>query len=831
VATNIDGGKVLFPENWYIKMPIHYDYSLNMELPQYNPLNPDVKLKDDLKTYETQAERDSIRHMTTNMIQRQNVNIMNVRKERNLNKPVKFRPWDVENLDFSYSYSETKKRDVDIEFDNEYIHEGQIGYTFNHNPKNYRPLSKAKWLKSKWLQIIRDINFTPMPKSLIIRTSLNRSLNTFKYRPKSQGNIIIDTSFVKNFDWSRNYAFNWDLTQGLKFEYQAQASARIDEPQGLIDTKRERDSLWTSFGNGGRTTLFNQRVNITYMLPLNKIPIFNWLTANAGYTGTYNYAASALSLAYLGNTISNSNTINGTATLNFVTLYNNIPYLKKVNQGVSRSAQKKPPAPAPKSAVKPPESETKPDTKAKQAQDSLKEKRAAIGRFILNGTVRFLMMVRNASITYTEGHGSTLPGYIHEPDLFGINFKSGSPGFLYVFGGQPNIRQLAANGDWLTKDTLLNTAYQERMQRNISLRASVEPFKDVRIDVTATQNRTKDFTEYFRADAAGMLHHYSPQFNGTYTTSYIALGSFFRNGTDLFKELSASRAKLAARLAKENSNSTGQTDPTTGYPDGYGGVQQDVLVAAFLATYGHQDVDKINVSTPFLKIPLPNWRFSYNGLTKLKGVNKFFQSLTLNHSYNCTYTVGNYTSDLNYNEKNGKPSARNNLGNFIPTYVIGQVSINEQFGPLVGFEMTLKNSLMIKVDYKMSRNLALSFVNNQITETSSKELVVRAGYSFKNLKIGFVFSGMRRQITSDLNLTAGFGIRDNKTTLRKVDEFDQVVSSGQLAVTIDFSADYQISQMVGLRLYYNHAINRPHIQSYNNSNLDCGISVRLMLSQ
>jgi cell surface protein SprA len=256
-----------------------------------------------------------------------------------------------------------------------------------------------------------------------------------------------------------------------------------------------------------------------------------------------------------------------------------------------------------------------------------------------------------------------------------------------------------------------------------------------------------------------------------------------------------------------------------------------VLVAAFLATYGHRDVDKINVSTPFLKIPLPNWRLSYNGLTKLKGVNKFFQSLTLNHSYNCTYTVGNYTSDLNYGERNGKPSARNNLGNFISTYVIGQISINEQFGPLVGFEMTMKNSLMIKVDYKMSRNLALSFVNNQVTETSYKDLVVRAGYSFKNLKIGFVFSGMKRQIVSDLNLSAGFSIRDNKTTLRKVDEFNQVVSSGQLTVNIDFSADYQISQMVGLRLYYNHAINRPYIQSYNNSNLDCGISVRLMLSQ
>ena len=43
IAANLDGGKILFPEKWNIKIPVHYDYSLGIEQPEYNPLNPDVR--------------------------------------------------------------------------------------------------------------------------------------------------------------------------------------------------------------------------------------------------------------------------------------------------------------------------------------------------------------------------------------------------------------------------------------------------------------------------------------------------------------------------------------------------------------------------------------------------------------------------------------------------------------------------------------------------------------------------------------------------------------------------------------------------------------------
>lgn len=839
LATNIDGGKILFPERWNVKIPIHYDYSVNVNMPEYNPLNPDVKLKDDLDTYETKQERDSIKKMTTAFVQRQNVNLMNVRKERNLDKPLKIRPWDVENLDLSYSYSEIKSRDVDVEFDNTFRHEGQIGYTFNHNPKNYRPLSTVKAFKSNWLQLLRDVNFYLLPKNFTFRTSVIRELNEFKLRPKSVGNIIIDTSYVKNFDWTRNYNLMWDITQALKFDYSAQASARIDEPQGLIDTRAKKDSVWRSFGRGGRTTNFVQRFNASYQIPINKIPVFNWITANVRYSGTYTFIASPLSLAHLGNTIQNSNTMQGSGNINFITLYNNVPYLKKVNQGPNRNQRR--PAANQRRAESKPEEEEEDENGKKKKKD---ENSVNVGKVILDGTVRFLMLVRNASVSYSEGNGTILPGYLHTPKLLGLS--KGAPGFLFVFGGQPKdyneFRINAAQNNWLTEDSLMNSAFQTNKNTSLNLRATLEPFRDFRIDVTAVRNKNTSYTDYFRVvkdeNGENTISTFSRKTSGNFSMSFVGLSTFFADGDAIFADFLSYRNQLAHRIAAENPNSQGTHPDDAAFPDGYSGVQQEVLLASFLSAYGGTDPDKVNISSPFPKIPLPNWRVNYNGLTKIPAMKKFFQNFSLLHGYISSYNIGNYTTNIKYAEIDGHSVEKNELGNFIPREEISQVSISEQFSPLIGFDMTLTNSLLIKVEYKKRRDVSLSFTNNQITEVSSDEVVVSAGYRFKDLKIGFVFSGMKRQVVSDLNITAGFGFRDNKTILRKILESqtkDQSqVTAGLKSFTINFAADYQISSMVGLRLFYDQVINRPHVagaNQYDNMNFECGLSVRLMLTQ
>jgi len=816
-ATNIDGGKVLFPQNWNIKIPIHYDFSMQGEIPEYNPLNPDVKLKEDLRIYDSKSERDSIRKITNQIVKRNNLNLTNVRKERNFNKPLKIRPWDIENLDFSYAYSEVVRTDVDMEFDNQKRHEGEIGYTFNHNPKNYK-VGQKKGLKSPWLQIIRDLNITPVPRSFTIRTSIVRDFNEFKYRPKSQGNIIMDTSYVKTFDWMRNYSLQWDITTSLKFSYNANAGARLDEPQGMIDTREKKDSVWRSFGAGGRMNTFDQRFDLTYQIPINKIPIFNWLTANFRYSGQYRYTGAPLSLVNLGHTIDNSNQIQLSGQVNMVTLYNNIPYLKKIN---SPTQQQRRPATA-KPAEEP--------KKKKSEKDSLKTG-PNYGKIIGDGTLRFLMMIRNVNLNWSQGKGSVLPGYMHAPNLFGINFATNSPGFLYVFGGQPDIRQMAIDGSWITKDTFLNTAYQERFNQTINLRARLEPFKDFGIDVVANRTYTSNMTAYFRADENGALQNFSPMTTGNFNITYVGLGTLFKKGDDIFDAFREVRIDIANRIAEGNINSQGED--SLRFPKGYSALSQEVLMYSFMATYMGRNAEKMKIDKPFITVPLPNWQLRYNGLTKIKVMAKVFQNFSVNHNYTCTYSIGNYQSNILFEaDPLGNPKKYDALENFIPEYNISQISMVENFRPLIGFDMTLTNSFMVKVDYNKGRNLSLSFANNQITEMSTNEFSISAGYRFKDLKLGISFAGAKRQIVSDLNIILGFSVRDNTTTLRKIAEDINQISSGMLNFTINASAEYQISAMVGLRLYYNHVLNKPYISTqYQNSNVEAGISVRLMLTQ
>ncbi|MEG2070827.1 MAG: hypothetical protein RR034_05585, partial [Bacteroidales bacterium] len=144
--------------------------------------------------------------------------------------------------------------------------------------------------------------------------------------------------------------------------------------------------VWRSFGQGGRTTYFNQKFNASWQIPINKIPLFNWLSANVRYTSDYVYTASAMSLAYLGNTIQNSNTIQGNGSVNFVTLYNNIPYLKKVNQGVKKAANSRSMDSKKKEDEKKNTDKKEGKKKDKDNRDSLKNKNE-IGRLILNGTL------------------------------------------------------------------------------------------------------------------------------------------------------------------------------------------------------------------------------------------------------------------------------------------------------------------------------------------------------------------------------------------------------------------------------------------------------------
>jgi cell surface protein SprA len=556
------------------------------------------------------------------------------------------------------------------------------------------------------------------------------------------------------------------------------------------------------------------------------LPYLDWITANAGYTANFDWQSAPLAATDLGNTIENANTKRLNMNANLVNFYNKVGFLRTINQkGMARTPQRPQARP-----------QAQQDTETQADEES-----PNYFKIIGEGFIRALMGFRNFSVNYTESNGTRLPGFNESPSLVGMdwNFDQrgyGAPGLGFVFGSQEDIRDNAINYGWLTKDTLLNQAFTRNLTQNISARSQFEPLPNLKIEFTALRNYARAESEYFKADRFENFSSYSQQTTGNFSISFLSLNTAFektdkKHTSPAFENFKAYRLIIAERLDAENPNVINLPD-TTEFPMGYGPTSQDVLIPAFMAAYAGWD-PKTSKKDPFLKIPMPNWRLTYDGLSKIDFLKEYFQTITIAHGYRSTFTIGSYRSLARYGESDqfpGFPSELDNIGNFIPRFEIGQISISEQFSPLFSVDMTLVNSLMGRFEYRTSRNIGLSFANNQVTEVKSREIVIGSGYRFKDLAFNLATGNNTQRVQSDLVLRFDLSFRRNMTILRKLVEDVDVVSAGQNNIGINFSADYQVSARVNMRLFYDRNIINPFISNqFNSSNTHAGFSFRFML--
>jgi cell surface protein SprA len=250
-----------------------------------------------------------------------------------------------------------------------------------------------------------------------------------------------------------------------------------------------------------------------------------------------------------------------------------------------------------------------------------------------------------------------------------------------------------------------------------------------------------------------------------------------------------------------------------------------VLIPTFLAAYSGRSADKISLKSFDKYIPIPNWRVTYDGLEKVPLINRVFKKFSVNHSYSSKFNVSSFTSNLTHLEDG---SARDINNNFIPEMQISAVSISEQFSPLMGFDMTLNNNMIIKVEYKKDRNASLSLSNSQITEIKGREWVIGTGYKFRNIRVPLI----KRRIQSDIDTRIDFSIRNNNTIIRKIVEEVNQLTAGQRIFSVKFTADYKISQKLNIRLFYDFISTKPLIStSFPTTNTNAGFSLRFSLTQ
>ncbi|RYG22067.1 MAG: cell surface protein SprA, partial [Chitinophagaceae bacterium] len=790
VSSSFELGKFL-PQRSGIKIPMYVSYSTQVFTPQYDPRTPDVELKQAL-SQSTKVQRDSILNFAQDHTVRSSINFTNVRKER-ATTDTKFNLWDIENFNFSYAQTKYAHRDFINENSLQSTYRGSLGYTYSGTPKNYQPFNKL--IKSNVLKLLKDFNFSLLPRSVNFRLDLDRFYSENRLRDNDPNNFLpINTTFNKNFLVSRVYGIGWDLTNSLSLDFDATNYSIIDEPEGRIDGLK-RDTLWQNLKRLGRNTDYSHNVNLTYKFPIHKIPGLDWIDLPITYGSTFNWQTEPLSTLRdpninLGNTIQNSRIVQVNPVLNLTGLYNKL--------GVVRRSLNSP--------------------------DSTR----GIGGVLIG----LLTSVKNMKVSFMQNKGTFLPGYLPKTRFLGMDDITGAPGFGFVFGGQTDIRERALANDWLTHDELQTQLYINTLREELQITSTIEPVRDLRITLSAAKNRNLNYSTNFKYDnSINNFRNLSPTTTGDYSVSFITLRTAFsdRNGStvsNLFNQFMGNRQTISGRLGALNPNSNGVVN---GYAEGYNKDAQDVIISSFIAAYTGKDASSSSLrSLP--KIPLPNWQITYEGLTKIPYIADRFSSFSVRHNYFSLYSVNGFNSLLKYQETNGYVSSKDVNNNFLPEYQFAQVSISERFAPLVGVDTRLRNNINASIELNRTRLLALSLANSQLAQFSENNLSFKIGYRTAKFRFPFGwFSGLRLDNNMDFNLEVA--VRDNKTVIYRADVAEAEVSSGSKNITLRPTVDYVLNQRFNLRLFYDSNITKPYTsQSFNTSFSNFGFSLRVTLN-
>ena len=877
-ALNIDAGR-LFPKKLGFTIPVYASLNKTILTPEYDPYDLDVKYKYKLANT---RNKDSVRRAALDQTAIKTLNFTNVRFAQ---PTANTKLWSLSNLDFSYSFTQITQTTPIIDLNKVNKHRGGFGYTYNSQSHFKEPFKRLIRNKSPWFALVRDFNFNLNPSLLSFRTDIDRQYGKYVPRIVNVGDTKIervDTTYDKYFTFDRYYNARWDLTRSVNFDFSATNYARVDEDSGRIDTKEKKDKLWRNFLKGGRNTLYQQRATISYNIPLNKLPFADWITARYNYSTNYNWIGSSLLAVNLGNTLENGqqNSLNG--EFDFTRLYAKSRFLNAVNTPAAPKAPKQTSQADQNKAQKTADSSQRTradvvkDLKGRAKKNALRtwrrqkrDARKAARQSNLNEPLevsglaktggRLVTMVKRASINYSENYYSRVPGYTDTSRILGNNFSNMQPGLDYVFGRQPDSNWLnkKSREGVITKDATFNLLYRQTFEQRLSITGQLEPIPEFIVDINIDKSFNKDYTELYKdtTGTGGDFRHLSPYANGGFSVSYISYKTLFTKHdptqiSGIFTKFEDYRAVISSRLAGNNKYYDG-TKSSDGYATGYGRNSQDVLIPAFIAAYTGKSPNDVALigqdnssvkKNPFNGIkPLPNWRVTYTGLSKIPALANIFSNISITHGYNGQLSMNSFNSALNFYDPfhYGTPGFIDQTsGNFVPFFLVPNITISEQFSPLIGFDITTVNQTNINFQYKRSRQLSLSLIDYQLSEVNSTEFVLGASIRKKNVNLPFKIPGFKKLDAqqsgtgNDLNIRLDFSIRDDAQSNSRLDFPTAYSTGGQKVISIQPSIDYVLNNRINLQLYFDQQRTIPYIStSAPITNTRAGLQIRISLAQ
>ena len=950
VTTSLEMGK-FFPDKAKVSIPVYYSVTKEKTSPKYNPMDTDMELKDALDAAGSKTERDSIENIAVTKVTQTNFSVSNARVGIATKRhPM---PYDPANFSFTYSHAHqhtTGETTVREQRDN---WRGALDYSWTPVYKSWEPFKKIK-NKSKWLDILKRFGLNWLPQNLAFNTEMTHE--TYELQERDMESLTksqLPITFSDQFLWNREFALRWDLTRNLHMNFQSATHAQVDVPYPDVNTDLYADqyhawkdsvyrsAVLNSVRTWGTPLDYSQSFTASYKVPLNLLPVFDWVNTDASYSSNYSWERGMEDEngnSY-GNTVNTHRELTLNGSFNLVKLYNHVPFLKKVNEKFNRTMSRsqyerkkqekekkkkdaKELAADPKKALpknkKAFEKEITllPDTSfnirhgknskrlivsAKTADGKLfpiKYKKVDNNQIKLISKVdsaqkikisvlakepleekswyktwqtvaRLAMMVRNVSFNYRSSYQLTLPGFTPSiGDAFGQK-KVGSmaPGLDFAFGlVDDDYIGKARENDWLLRNDSVATPATTSKTDNLQLRMTLEPVKDLKIDLSAVRTQTTQKSIQYMYEGTPTTQ------SGSFQMSTISLSTAFEGMGDAnsgyrsktFEKFVNSLAGYRDRVEAQYAGTVypagsalggGKFDASRTPVNQYSG---DVMIPAFLNAYTSMGGNSLSLF-PALSRLLPNWTVRYSGLGRLPWFRDHFKSVNINHSYKSIFAVGSYNSYSTYQEyMNGLGFINDaSTGNPSPSsmFNISQVSINEAFSPLLGMDVTFNNNMTLKGEYRQTRVLNLSMTSVQLNEALSKDWVIGMGYRINNFSLfeggvrklkvktgagnkkdnrnATANSQQMRGANHDLNLRLDFSFRKQAAIVRDIATMTSSASSGNNALKLSFSADYTFSKLLTMSFYYDRQTNTPLLSSssYPTTTQDFGLSIKFSLTR
>ncbi len=900
IATQVDFGRFL-PEKVKLKAPVYYSISKEKISPKYNPLDQDILLKDALADAADEAERDSIRNYAIEQTTVKSFSLSGFNFGVKSKVPMPWDPGNF-TLNLSFNKQENISPTVEYEHINDYRGSFQYSYSPYVKPFKPFSFIKSKSKNLKFFKdwelnyLPTSINFlTNMSRYYYELQSRNEADVEVDVPVSVSKNFYWDRQFALTWNMTQSLSLSFNSNTMARIE---EAIGAVNKKLFPNEYREWKDTVMQSIKDFGTPWNYSQSFTASYKAPFNKIAFLDFLNGNVSYNATYRWDRGAdIDGEVVGNSIANNAVWNLDSKINLETLYNKSKYLKEVNKRFASNTRGSQRERKPKKfqrtyQLKDTLIDVKHNLRSKKVKISAttldgkpftlktkivdenrlqilstgKEtvklvvtedltKDVNIWKEIADYSTRFAMSVRSASFRWRNTRTSNIPQFVPEVgDLLGQskNYGPMSPGLDFAFGfTDESYLEKAMKRGWLLGDENQTTPAIFSRTTEYNFEVQLEPIRGLKIQLTA--NRTDNRTNQIQ-----FMYDYMPTSrNGSFTMTTCAIATALRGASakdgynsDAYNKFLEYIPQVAQRLEGQYKN---MRYPNAGFLKGSsyagqpynaenGGVNQassDVMIPAFLAAYTGKDPAKITTSPfPSLAQILPNWRVTYDGLIKIGNLSKIFRSLTLTHAYQCTYSVGSFSSYLNWVDA-GAGDYGFTLDELtqrpVPSspYNISSVSITERFAPLLGLSATLYNNLTLNAEYRDSRTLTLNSDAGQLVEASQKAVTVGAGYKIANFNTILKLKGSQKGISNDLTLNADFSFQNNQALIRKMQEGTSQATSGTRSIAINVTASYVLSKRITLSAFFDHQINKPLISSsaYPTANSNYGISVNLSLAQ